>query len=84
MNNESIAEVTANELVVQVTKRENDIATNFPYRTNQHVEREENYEIVINLDDWTGVTTDQERFLEENADVLQYDIWSTVEQHPTQ
>ncbi len=79
MNYEPIAEITANELVIQVTKSENDVATKFPYRTSQRVEREENYEIVINLDDWTGVTTEQERFLEEHADVLQYDIYSTVE-----
>ena len=42
MNNESIAEVTANELVIQVVKDANEIAAAFPYRTNQHVEREGN------------------------------------------
>jgi len=78
MNNEPIAEITTNELIIQVVKNGSDVSADFPYRTNQHVEREENFEIVINLDDWSGLTTDQEKFLNTNDDVLEYDVWSTV------
>lgn len=78
MTNEPIAEITANELVIQVVSNGSGVSDAFPYRTNQRIERTENYEIVINLDDWSGLTTDQERFLEAHDDVLQWDIWSTV------
>lgn len=79
MNNEPIAEVTANELRITVTANAKDVLAGFPYREGQHFEHAEWNLLVVNLNDWTGLTTDQERFLDANDDVLLYDVYSTVE-----
>ncbi len=76
--NETVAEVTANELVIEIVEHASDALAGFPYRAGQHIERESSVEIVVDLDDWTGLTTDQERFMDTNDNVLRYDVWSTV------
>jgi hypothetical protein len=79
MNNDPIAEVTANELRITVAANAQDVLEGFPYRTGQRFEHAEWNTLVVDLNDWTGLTTDQEEFLGASADVLHYDIYSTVE-----
>lgn len=79
MDNEPIAEVTANELRITVVEHAQNTLAKFPYRTGQRFEHAEWNTLIVDLNDWTGVTTDQERFLDANEDVLHYDIYSTVE-----
>ena len=79
MNTEPIAEVTANELRVTITANAQDVLTGFPYRAGQSFEHVEWNTLIVDLNDWTGLTTDQERFLDANEDVIHYDIYSTVE-----
>lgn len=79
MSNEDYAEVTANELRITTVANAQDILVDFPYRTGQRFEHADWNTLIVDLNDWTGVTTDQKRFLDANTDVLHYDIYSTVE-----